>query len=488
MNRRTEYLSYIKGQLWGIIPGRLDAMIKKSDMADQSQDEKTLREKYPKAFEKTNGYGYEKQGAVAVIDIEGVIEKKHSLWSWVFGGISSEMIRKDIESALKDTGVDAILLNIDSPGGTVDGTKELSDFIHSVRGQKPIVALTDGLMASAAYYIGSAADKIYASDLAQVGHIGVIQPHIDWSQALSDEGIKVTLIHAGKFKTVGNPYEPLSDEARAVIQAEVDNIYGQFVQDVARNRGVAIEYAAENMADARLFFGKDAPASNMTDGIATKQELISEMNKELQNTNLKSKEQNMSIFSKPPTVEAVKKDAPDVAQALIAEGRAEAEKSFAEKTEAAKVEAKNAMDALNATHAAEMAAERKRSQDILSLATPDQSKLAMNLIAAGKTVSEATLELLKDAQAAKTKALAEFAANAAKKDPPAGEQVNGEATAILAKYESDKKFAGLYASKGGKPALEAALAEWSAKADVREEFGGNVEKFLSYKRNSKEKE
>ena len=159
------------------------------------------------------------------------------------GGTSAEILRLKIQSALDNPKVSSIFLDIDSPGGTVEGTKELSDFIFENRGKKPITAFTDGMIASAAYWIGSAADKIVATDTAIIGSIGVAMTHYDVSGKDAQKGVVRTQISAGKYKRIASDEKPLSDEGREYLQSMVDTYYSMFVEGVARNRGVSVENA-----------------------------------------------------------------------------------------------------------------------------------------------------------------------------------------------------------------------------------------------------
>ncbi len=128
---------------------------------------------------------YELDRGVAIIAIDGVIAKKMNMFTRISGGVSTQILQKDFSAAMADPEVKAILLDVDSPGGTVDGTEDLARTIYEARqlGEKPIVAFTDGLMASAAYWIASSADRIYISgETPWVGSIGVVTSHIDYSK------------------------------------------------------------------------------------------------------------------------------------------------------------------------------------------------------------------------------------------------------------------------------------------------------------------
>ncbi len=210
------------------------------------------------------------QDGVAVISVQGAIAKKMNLMSEISGGASSQVIANDFAAAINDPTVRGVILNIDSPGGTVDGTSELADAIFQARGTKPVVAYSDGMIASAAYWIASACDSIYISgDTNPVGSIGVVSGHRDYSGAEAKQGVKTTEITAGKFKRVASQYEPLSADGKAEIQAKVDYLYTAFVNTVARNRGVSADAVLSGMADGRVFLGKQAIDNGLVDGVST---------------------------------------------------------------------------------------------------------------------------------------------------------------------------------------------------------------------------
>ncbi|UCE07798.1 MAG: signal peptide peptidase SppA [bacterium] len=207
---------------------------------------------------------------IAIIPIHGIVAKRMNLFTKISGGVSTQLVGQDIQTALDDSAIKGILLDIDSPGGTVDGTQELANMIFEGRARKPIIAFTDGLMASAAYWIGSAADKVYISgDTPHIGSIGVVAAHIDYSAYEKKIGIKTTEIYAGKYKRIASQYKPLSEEGKQTIQDRVDYIYSIFVDQVGRNRGVSSETVLKNMADGKIFIGRQAITAGLVDGITT---------------------------------------------------------------------------------------------------------------------------------------------------------------------------------------------------------------------------
>ena len=153
-------------------------------------------------------------------------------------GTATDTVRRHFAEMASDDSIESIVLDIDSPGGSVFGIQELAADIYAGRERKRIVAVANSLAASAAYWIASAADELVVTPGGAVGSIGVFTAHEDHSGALAQKGIDVTLISAGKYKVEGNPFGPLGDEARAALQETVNDYYNAFVNGVAENRGI----------------------------------------------------------------------------------------------------------------------------------------------------------------------------------------------------------------------------------------------------------
>lgn len=213
-------------------------------------------------------------GAVAVIPVFGVLAQRLNLMSEMSGGTSTEMLAASLRQALADETVGSIVLNIDSPGGSVYGVAELADIVYSARGQKPVVAVANSLAASAAYWLASQADEVVVTPSGQAGSIGVFACHFDESGAYAQEGIVPTLISAGRYKTEGNAYEPLTDEARQSIQAEVNYYYDMFTAAVARGRGVKAAEVRAGFGEGRVVNARDAVRLGMADRVATLDDTI----------------------------------------------------------------------------------------------------------------------------------------------------------------------------------------------------------------------
>jgi signal peptide peptidase SppA len=223
---------------------------------------------------------YVVQDGAALIAIEGILSKRMSLLQQICGGQTYQSVQRDLAVALGDDEASAIILTIDSPGGAVDGVQGVADAIYAARSQKPIVAFVDGMAASAAYWLASSASRLYiGSDTDQVGSIGIVTQHVDTSNAEHQRGVKITDIAAGRYKAVGTQHAPLSAQDRNTIQDQLDQIYGIFVDTVARNRGVSVSKVLDQMADGRIFIGQRAMDAGLVDGKTTLPALIQQMSK-----------------------------------------------------------------------------------------------------------------------------------------------------------------------------------------------------------------
>lgn len=205
---------------------------------------------------------------VAVIPVYGVLAP-HAGDMRTSGATTVDDIRAEFRDALANEDVGAIVFDVDSPGGSVDGIEELASEIRAARGQKPVAAVANFQMDSAAYYLGSQADEVVASPSARVGAIGVLMKHVDISKQAETRGERTTLISAGKYKAEGNQFEPLSDEALAFAQTQVDGYYEMFVDAVAKGRGVTPNAVRNGYGEGRELMATQAKAAGMVDRIDT---------------------------------------------------------------------------------------------------------------------------------------------------------------------------------------------------------------------------
>ncbi len=223
-------------------------------------------------------------GGIAVLPLYGTIMQRANMMTDFCGGTSTQQFTQAFRDALADNTIGSILIDIDSPGGSVYGVGELADEIYQARGKKSIVAYSNSLAASAAYWVGAACSEFYVTPGGEVGSIGVWMAHEDYSKAMDEQGVATTLISAGEFKTEGNPYQPLPDDAKAFMQSRVDDYYNAFTKGVAKGRGVGIGAVRGGMGQGRVLGADAALAEKMVDGIATLDEVVKKMQKNITQT------------------------------------------------------------------------------------------------------------------------------------------------------------------------------------------------------------
>lgn len=254
---------------WAIVPSKLDAIVElirlRAAGVDTGYNAQASR---PRAS---------KQGKIAVIPMVGVVSQRMNMFSDFSGGTSTELLKSQITEAINDPNVKSIVLDIDSPGGSVYGVSELADFIYEARQKKHITAVANSMAASAAYWIGAAASEFVVTPGGDVGSIGVYTAHQDVSKLEESIGVKTTLISAGKKKVSGNPYEPLNDEAKADIQQRVDEYYGEFIKSVARYRGTNATAVQNGFGQGSIVSAKQAVKEGMVDRIATLDDVLAGM-------------------------------------------------------------------------------------------------------------------------------------------------------------------------------------------------------------------
>jgi signal peptide peptidase SppA len=202
-------------------------------------------------------------GSIAIIPIHGMITQRAGPLGDVFGGTSLESFTRAFRRAVNTSRVRGIVLDIDSPGGTTPGVETAANEIFAARGSKPILAVANSQMASAAYWLGSQADEVIAAPGSTVGSVGVFRLHLDESGLMEDAGIRPTFIAHPERKVEGNPFEPLSTEAISHQREQVEETYAVFADAVARGRGMPSDAVAERTGQGRAFSAKQAQSRGM---------------------------------------------------------------------------------------------------------------------------------------------------------------------------------------------------------------------------------
>lgn len=269
-------LQYILGNAWAIQPEKLEAIVAlvlRHDSGVKLSEEQIRSVVAAAPARMSSGGG----GAVGVLPLYGSIFPRANMITENSGGTTLTSFKAGLRAFLADSTVKAVVIEADSPGGVIDGVPEMAAEIQASRGQgKPIVAMANTLMASAAYWIGAAADEVIVSPSGMAGSIGVYYPHEDVSGALAQEGRKVELVSAGEGKTDASEFGPLSDAGRAKIQKRVDEVYGMFVASVSKGRGVSKEKVRTGWK-AGMYGAQEAVSLGLADRVATLEETLARL-------------------------------------------------------------------------------------------------------------------------------------------------------------------------------------------------------------------
>lgn len=226
-------------------------------------------------------------GVVAVVGIRGPLVNHESILTTDYGFVSYDWINQTLATLAADRSVRAIVLDFDSPGGSVLGCDECAARIHQIAKTKDVRAVANHWMMSAAYYLGSQAREVVVAPSGMAGSIGTITYHVDDSEMWSKFGVKWTTITAGKYKAEGDG--PLTDEARARLQAIVDQCYDQFAAAVARGRGVRAETVKSGFGQGRYLTAAETIAERVADRIGTLEETIRRAAGRVQNSGARAR-------------------------------------------------------------------------------------------------------------------------------------------------------------------------------------------------------
>lgn len=294
MDKLRHVIAYVQEQPWALHPRILAQMV--DLLTYRNAGHRLTLEEIRERIEAAEGddvkeiqaqqAGAQSMGArrgIAVLPVFGMIAQHSYMVNDISGprGTSTEAISMALRQAMQDPNVDGIVLNVHSPGGSVYGVGELAAEIRAMRKQKKIVAVANSEMASAAYYIGSAASEVSVTPNGRVGSIGVWSAHEDVSKALEMEGVNITLLSAGKYKVAGNPFEPLSEDGREIMQRDVNHYYDLFVNAVARGREVPVSTVRNGFGEGSMLTAKAALDEGMVDRVETLEEAIQRLDKEL---------------------------------------------------------------------------------------------------------------------------------------------------------------------------------------------------------------
>ena len=276
---------------------------------------------------------------IALLPVVGPIFPRANLMT-MSGGVSVQSLSYDFNVALKSSSVDAIILNIDSPGGEITGINDFADMIYNARNVKPIIAYVYGLGASAAYWIASSASEIVVSSTAELGSIGVVAGYTDRSKEQEKRGIQN--IEIVSSNAPNKRPDPSTTGGRAQIQELVDNLESVFTGTVARNRGITQEQVLSDFGQGKMFVGETAISQGLADRIGSLEGLVTE----LQDRTKKSEQGNYNLFTGGSMdVKTLQEQHPELFAQVKALGRKEAEETASAKIEQARKEGAEAENA-----------------------------------------------------------------------------------------------------------------------------------------------
>ena len=213
-----------------------------------------------------NTYAVSTRGGVAVIPVTGPLFRHANLLTAICGATSYELLAQDFNKALNDPNISAILFDVDSPGGEVNGCSELADMIYKARGKKPIIAYASGSCCSGAYWIASACDKIMAADTAILGSIGVVS-------IFEKKTIEIVSSQSPNKRP-----DVETEEGKAKIQEHIDALAEVFINKVALHRDISPKDVIENFGGGDVFVGDKAVRIGLADSLASFEAIISDLN------------------------------------------------------------------------------------------------------------------------------------------------------------------------------------------------------------------
>ncbi len=210
------------------------------------------------------------QPSVGLIEVSGAISDAGA--STLLGGTAggARQFIRQTEAAREDKQIKAVLIRINSPGGSASASQEMYEAVMRLRKEKPVICSMGDVAASGGYYTAAACDKIYANRATTTGSIGVITSLLNYQELFAKIGLDQATIKSGKFKDAGNPARPLTPEERQLFQQLIDNLYNQFIDDIVAGRkeatgGTLTREKLLKLADGRVYSGEQAAKNGLID-------------------------------------------------------------------------------------------------------------------------------------------------------------------------------------------------------------------------------
>jgi len=275
-------LSYLRSQHWAILEENLHLMAAIADRAPQDVIQQHLEAIGKDAGDRLAGTQRVRvRDGVAIVPITGPMFRHANLFTAFSGATSAEMAALDFSQALEDDSVTAIILEVNSPGGEVDGISELASLIFNARGQKPIKSFVSGLGASGAFWVATAADEVIAGDTATLGSVGVVLRVLDFRERDEKRGVKeLEIVSSNAPNKRLDPFsadEVEAEQARAKILERINAIEDVFTSTLADHLDMTQEQVIEDFDRGGVLVGKHAVEAGMAHRLGTLDELVSEL-------------------------------------------------------------------------------------------------------------------------------------------------------------------------------------------------------------------
>jgi signal peptide peptidase SppA len=214
------------------------------------------------------------KGDVATVRIDGgMVKGSAGFFGQMFGYTGYDDIKDAVLEGL-DKGATKFLFDMDTPGGMVSGIEDISGFIKELSTKYETTAFTSELVASAGLWLATAANEFYATKMSSVGSIGVIAVHTEVTKMMEDQGVSKTVFRSAPMKALGGPFEKLTDEARAMINKDIQQSHDFFVSAISENTGLSIDYVAKELATGELWQASEALDKGLLTGISTFDEVF----------------------------------------------------------------------------------------------------------------------------------------------------------------------------------------------------------------------
>lgn len=314
----------IAGEPWAITETALHTILEIA--ARENESPQAVAAKLGRNLQNT--YSVTERDGVAIIPVTGPLFRYANLFTMISGASSYELIARDFTAALENPQIKGIILDIDSPGGEVNGVSELSNMVFAARGKKPVVAYASGDAASGAYWIASAADEIVVSETSALGSIGVVGMY-QGKSGKSAEAVEIV-----SSQSPHKRLDPTTDDGRSRLQIRIDSMADVFIETIARNRNVSAENVQNHYGGGDVMIGAKAVSAGLADRIGSLEGLIAELSSpkkspptegffNAQNhssTLAPSTQEKKPMPQETLTLETLKKDHPDLVATLTREG------------------------------------------------------------------------------------------------------------------------------------------------------------------------